>query len=71
MTALLLLSLHVGLTPITPTTTVDTKVISIHGFPGPEPSQPNVSNYGHKPSVTVTANANNQRRFIWLKTIGR
>jgi hypothetical protein len=56
LAAFLLLPLHAGLAALTPITTVETKVISVTGFPGSDPSHTTVSDYGHKPSVILTAN---------------
>jgi len=49
---------------------VVTKTISVPGFPGTEPSHTTVSNYGHKPSVILTANADNSSNVAFLNASG-
>ncbi|WP_367871654.1 hypothetical protein [Luteolibacter sp. Populi] len=44
---------------LAPITAVETKVIAVTGFPGTEPSHTVVSDYGIKPTVILTANADN------------
>ncbi|MBL49935.1 MAG: hypothetical protein CMP28_13440, partial [Roseibacillus sp.] len=70
LAALLLLPLHAGLAALTPITAVVTKTISVPGFPGTEPSHTTVSNYGHKPSVILTANADNSSNVAFLNASG-
>ncbi|RYD61075.1 MAG: hypothetical protein EOP83_17925, partial [Verrucomicrobiaceae bacterium] len=70
LAALLLLPLRAGLAALTPITTVETKVISVTGFPGVEPSHTTVSNYGIKPSVILNANADNTSNVAFLNASG-
>ena len=70
LAALLLLPLSAGLAALTPITTVETKVISVTGFPGTEPSHTVVSDYGIKPSVILNANADNTSNVAFLNVSG-
>ena len=68
--AALLLPLGAGLAALTPITTVETKVISVTGFPGTEPSHATVSDYGIKPSVILNVNADNTSNVAFLNASG-
>ncbi|MEK7951330.1 hypothetical protein [Luteolibacter soli] len=70
LAALLLLPLRAGLAALTPITTVETKVISVTGFPGAEPSHTVVSDYGFRPSVILAANADNTSNVAFLNSSG-
>jgi hypothetical protein len=65
-----LLPLCASLAAVAPIVTVETKVISVTGFPGTEPSHTVVSNYGHKPSVILTTNADNSSNVAFLNASG-
>ncbi|MCW1926150.1 hypothetical protein OKA05_26565 [Luteolibacter arcticus] len=67
---LVLLPLHAGLPALTPITTVETKVISVTGFPGTEPSHTVVSDYGHRPGVILAANADSSSNVAFLNASG-
>ena len=64
-----LLPLRAGLAALTPITAVETKVISVTGFPT-EPSHTVVSNYGFRPSVILTTNADNSSNVAFLNASG-
>jgi hypothetical protein len=64
-----LLPLRASLVALTPITTVETKVISVTGFPT-EPSHTVVSNYGFRPSVILTVNADNSSNVAFLNASG-